>query len=292
MPAAASLAGCAGSDQEAHDQETYGVDAMASSGSMDVPIGVQLYSVRNELDADLEGTLRGVKAAGFDEVETYSLHDLSVTEYRALLDEVGLTVKSMHAPYERVASDIGAVAEDAHALGSPWVAVAWIPHEAPFGVEDIDRAIADFTAAGQALQGEGLRFAYHCHGYEFREMEGGGTLFDRFMEATEPGVVDVEMDIFWVRWPGHDPVALIEKYPGRFPLYHMKDMRIGTELGDLSGHAPLEANVPIGQGMIDFPAIMRAAEAAGVERYFIEYEYTDAMEAIRLGREHLMSIDV
>ena len=198
----------------------------------------------------------------------------------------------MHAPYERVAGDIGAVAEEAHALGSPWVAVAWIPHEGDFGVDDIDRAIADFTAAGEALKSEGVRFAYHCHGYEFREAEGGGTLFDRFMENTEPGVVDVEMDVFWVKWPGSDPVALIEKYPGRFPLYHMKDMREGTEPGDLSGHAPLETNVPVGMGMIDFPAIVQAAEAQGVEEYIIEYEHTDALISIQQGLEYLKSLDV
>ena len=231
-----------------------------------------------------------MREAGFDRVETYSLHDMSVAEYRALLDDTGLTVGSMHAPYERVANDIGSVAQEAHALGSPWVAVAWIPHEGEFGASHIDQAIADFTAAGEALRSEGLRFAYHCHGYEFRPAEEGGTLFDRFMERTEPGVVDVEMDVFWVQWPGFDPVALIEKYPGRFPLYHMKDMREGTELGDLSGQAPLDTNVPLGQGMIDLPGIVQAAEANGVEEYIIEYEYEDALISIEQGLDYLETL--
>ena len=288
-PAVLPLVGCGG--QEESTAPVPEPDVIASGG-IDTPIGVQLYSVRNELDMDLAGTLRAVREAGFDRVETYSLHDMAAPDFRALLDDSGLTVGSMHASYERVAGDIGAVAEEAHILGSPWVAVAWIPHEGDFDVDDIDRAIADFTAAGEALRSEGLRFAYHCHGYEFREAEGGGTLFDRFMEHTEPGVVDVELDVFWVKWPDFDPVALIEKYPGRFPLYHMKDMREGTELGDLSGHAPLETNVPVGMGMIDFPAIVQAAEANGVEEYIIEYEHIDALISIQQSLEYLQSLEV
>ena len=287
-PAVLPLAGCGGG--QAEDVAPDSDPAMGAPAANNTPIGVQLYSVRNELDADLAGTLRAVREAGFDRVETYSLHGMPVADYRALLDDTGLAVGSMHAPYDRVANDIGAVAQEAHALGSPWVGVAWIPHDGAFNVDYIDRAIADFTAAGEALRSEGLRFAYHCHGYEFRPAEEGGTLFDRFMERTEPGVVDVEMDVFWVKWPGADPVALIEKYPGRFPLYHMKDMREGTELGDLSGHAPLETNVPMGQGMIDFPPIVAAAEASGVEQYIIEYEYEDALISIEQSREYLESL--
>lgn len=288
-PAVLPLVGCGG---QGEDTAPASEPDMTASGGIDTPIGVQLYSVRNELDMDLAGTLRAVREAGFDRVETYSLHGMSVVDFRALLDDSGLSVGSIHAPYERVAGDIGAVAEEARALGSSWIAVAWIPHEGDFDVDDMDRAIADFTAVGEALKSEGMRLAYHCHGYEFREAEGGGTLFDRFMENTEPGVVDVEMDVFWVKWPGFDPAALIEKYPGRFPLYHMKDMREGTELGDLSGHAPLETNVPVGMGMIDFPAIVRAAEAQGVEEYIIEYEHTDALISIQQGLEYLKSLDV
>lgn len=287
LPAAASLASCT-------DEPQYASTPTPSStpGTFDAPVGVQLYSVRNELDEDLEGTLRAVKEAGYDEVETYSFHGLSPGDFRMLLDDVGLAVTSMHAPYERVVDETAAVAEEAHALGSDWVAVAWIPHEEPFDASDVERAVRDFSAAGRMLRDEGVRFAYHCHGYEFREADGGGTLFDRFMTETEPGVVDVEMDVFWVRWPGRDPVELIEKYPGRFPLYHLKDMRSGSETGDLSGHAPLETNVPIGQGMMDIPAIVRSAEAHGAERYYVEYEHTNALEAIRESLAYLRSMEL
>ena len=292
-PAVLPLAGCAAGEGEGPADSAPAPSAdMPAPAVGDTPIGVQLFSVRHELGQDLAGTLKAVREAGFHQVETYGLPGATAAELRALLDDAGLVASSMHASYESVAADIGAVAQDAHTLGSPWVGVAWIPHEGEFSADDIDRAIADFTAAGEALKSEGLRFAYHCHGYEFRPAEGGGTLFDRFMERTEPGVVDVEMDVFWVQWPGADPVALIEKYPGRFPLYHMKDMREGTELGDLSGQAPLETNVPLGHGMIDIPGIVRAAEKNGVEQYIIEYEYEDALIAIEQGREYLETLEI
>ncbi|MEX0599358.1 MAG: sugar phosphate isomerase/epimerase [Rhodothermales bacterium] len=286
VPAALSVAGCG---EQAGDVESSAAGA-GDATAFDGPVGVQLYSVRNELDADLEGTLRAVKSAGFDIVETYSLHDMTAAEYRGLLDDVGLDVQSMHMSYERAVGETEAVAEEARTLGSPWVVVPWIPHEEPFSSDDMNRAIADFTAAGEAYQSEGLRFAYHAHGYEFHEAEEGGTLFDRFMEETEPGVVDVQLDVFWVRWPGQDPIALMERYPGRFPSLHIKDMRQGTTGGDLTGHAPLELQVPIGEGLMDWPSILRKAEEVGAELYFIEYEHTNPIEVIGNSLEYLRSL--
>lgn len=291
LPTALALTGCAERAEEV-PQPAAGDTAETVSGSFDEPVGVQLYSVRNELGEDLEGTLRAVKDAGFTQVETYSLHDMTAGDFRALLDDVGLDVVSMHVGYERVVDETAAVAEEARMLGSDWVVVPWIPHEEPFDADDMSRAISDFARAGEALRGEGLRFAYHAHGYEYHPTDEGGTLFDRFMNETEPGVVDVQLDVFWVVWPGQDPVALLERYPGRFPHLHLKDMRRGTTGGDLTGEAPLDVQVPVGEGMIDMPAILRAAEAQGAEYYFIEYEHTNPLEAIRSSLNYLRTVEV
>jgi sugar phosphate isomerase/epimerase len=301
LPAAFSLSGCgdqpgesaagAGGGAGVEGGDTAEAAAGETRTAFAEPLGVQLYSVRNELDEDLEGTLRAVREAGFTQVETYSLHEMTPVAYRALLDDVGLDVESMHADYERAVNDTAALAEEARVLGSPWVVVPWIPHEAPFSETDMNRAIGDFSRAGQLFKEEDLRFAYHAHGYEFHEAEDGGTLFDRFMRETQPGVVDVEMDVFWIRWPGQDPIALIERYPGRFPLLHLKDMRRGTTGGDLTGQAPLELQVPVGEGLLDTAAIIRAAEANGAELYFIEYEHTNALDAIRSSREYVRSLE-
>lgn len=250
------------------------------SVAFDGPIGLQLYSVRNEMEESFEETLRAVHAAGYREVEVFNLHGRTTEAYRSTLEDVGLRCTSYMTGYERVVGEPGQVAAEAHALGASYVVVSWIPHDEPFDEGDLVRAVRDFSAAGQALAGEGIRFCYHAHGYEFRPAGDGRTLFDRFMMETAPGVVDVEMDVFWVTWPGFDPISLLETYPGRFPLFHLKDMRKGTERGDLSGHAPLETNVPLGQGQIDIPAIIEAAESLGGERYYVEYEYDNALSAV------------
>lgn len=288
VPTALSMAGCTNRADEGAMPDT----TAAAARTFDDPIGVQLYSVRNELGEDLEGTLQAVKQAGVDLVETYSLHDLTAADYRSLLDEVGLQVESMHVQYDQAVNETAVVAEQAKTLGSPWVVVPWIPHEGEFTPEDMNRAIDEFTTAGRALRDEGLRFAYHVHGYEFHEAEDGGTLFDRFMEETEPGVVDVQMDVFWVVWPGHDPVALLEKYPGRFPSLHIKDMRQDVTEGDLSGQAPHDAQVPIGEGRIDYPSILQAAKAGGTELYFIEYEHTSPLQAIESSLNYLRTVEL
>lgn len=285
LPSALSVTGCG---DRAGDVET--MPAASARASFDGPVGVQLYSVRNELGEDLEGTLRAVKAAGFDMVETYSLHDMSASEYRALLDSVGLDVQSMHIGYEQAVGETEAVIEQAKALGSPWVVVPWIPHEEPFSSDVMNQAIEDFTSVGEALREEDLGFAYHAHGYEYFEAEEGGTLFDRFMRETEPGVVDVQMDVFWTIWPGQDPIALFDRYPGRFPSVHIKDLRQDVTGGDLTGHAPLEYQVPIGEGQFDWPAILSAAEENGAEMYFIEYEHENPVAVIESSLDYLESI--
>lgn len=259
----------------------------AESVGFDGPVGLQLYSVRNELEENFNETLRAVREVGYREVEVFNLHGRSAGAYRSLLDDIGLRCTSYMTGYGRVVDEPGQVAAEAHALGAPFVVVSWIPHDEPFDAGDLARAVTDFTEAGRALADEGIRFCYHAHGYEFRPAGDGRTLFDRFMMETEPGVVDVEMDVFWVTWPGFDPISILEEYPGRFPLFHLKDMRKGTETGDLSGHAPLETNVPLGEGMIDIAAIVEAAESLGGERYYVEYEYDDALSAVAQSHAYL-----
>lgn len=277
-----------GCTDQPDDAPEAGADTTAVS--FDGPIGVQLYSVRNELEEDLRGTLAAVRNAGFTDVETYSLHGMTAPEYRALLDSVGLSVSASHMPYERVVNETAAVAEEAAALGAEWVVVPWIPHEEPFSAEDMERAIADFNTAAQALQQQGLKFAYHAHGYEFHEAEGGGTLFDTFLAETDPELVKVEMDVYWVVWPGQDPVAMLQAHPDRYRLLHIKDLRSDITEGDLTGHAPLDYQVPIGDGRIDWPSILSAAEEAGVEHYYIEYEHTEPLTALEQSLEYLRSL--
>ena len=149
--------------------------------------------------------------------------------------------------------------------------VAWIPHDAPFKLEDAQKAVADFNKAGKILKDEfGLSFCYHNHGYEFHPHEGG-TLMDYIIQKTDPKYVNFEMDILWTFFPGADPAALLNKYPKRFKLMHLKDLKKGVE-GNLSGGTPVENDVALGTGQLDLPAILKAAKKAGVKHYYIEDE--------------------
>ena len=142
---------------------------------------------------------------------------------------------------------------------------------------------------GLSLKQAGLEFCYHPHGYEFRPSPEG-TLFDLLAAKTDPAVVNFQMDVFWIAWPGQDPVKLLRTYPMRFPLMHLKDLRRGSKLGDLSGHAPEEASVPLGTGMLDFHAILHEARRIGVKRYYIEDEAPEAVSNIPISLKYLRSL--
>ena len=139
---------------------------------------------------------------------------------------------------------------------------------------------------GQALKQANLDFCYHPHGFEFRPGPGG-TLFDLLAAETDPALVHFQADVFWIAWPGQDPVKILERYPNRFLLMHLKDMRKGTKLGDLSGQAPPETSVAVGSGMLDFPAILRVAKSTGIKRYYIEDEAPEAASNIPVSLRYL-----
>jgi sugar phosphate isomerase/epimerase len=150
---------------------------------------------------------------------------------------------------------------------------------------------ADFNRFGEAAAARGLTFFYHVHGFEFRPNDQGTTPFDVLVEETDPQNVKFEMDVFWTALPGVDPAALLRKYPDRWELMHVKDMKKGWPLGDHSGQAPAEADVPVGTGQIDYAGVLRAAAEIGVDRYYIEDESTTPLDNIPLSIDYLKSVD-
>ena len=156
-------------------------------------------------------------------------------------------------------------------MGLQYSGCAWIPHEGDFNEKTCRAAAAVFNRAGEVLAKHGLKFFYHCHGYEFQPF-GQGTLFDLLMAETNPKFVRYEMDIFWVVFPNQDPVKLFERYGKRWELVHLKDMKKGTPTGALTGGTDVKNDAALGAGQMDLPAILRAAKKAGVKWYFIEDE--------------------
>ena len=235
------------------------------------PVGLQLYSLRNQFAKDVPGTLDQVRSFGIKYVETAGTYGLTPEKFRSELDARGLKAVSGHFGYELCRDHIEEVARDAKILGLEYVGCAWIPHKDPFDEKTCREAAAVFNRAGEALAKHGLKFFYHTHGYEFLPY-GNGTLFDLLMAETKPQFVHIQMDVFWIVHPGQDPVKLFEKYGSRFALMHLKDMKKGTPTGLFTGHSDVTNNVPMGTGTLDWAAIMKAARKAGVKWYFLEDE--------------------
>lgn len=243
------------------------------------PIGLQLYSLRADFSKDVPGTLDRVKGFGIKYVELAGTYNMSPQKFKSMLDERGLVAVSGHFPYERFRDNAESVAKEAKALGLKYAGLAWIPHKGPFDEKTCREAIEVFNKAGATLAKEGIQFFYHTHGFEFQP-HGDGTLFDLLVTETDKKNVAYEMDVFWIVHPGHDPAKLLNKYGKRFALMHVKDMKKGTPTGLLTGGSDVNNDVALGTGVMDWPAILKAAKKAGVKYYFIEDESDAAAEHI------------
>ena len=229
-----------------------------------------------------------MKAFGIKYVETAGTYGLAPDKFRQLLDERGLKAVSAHFPYEKCRDKIEEVAAEAKTLGAEYAGCAWIPHTDPFDEKTCRDAAAVFNRAGEALAKHGIKFFYHTHGYEFQPY-GKGTLFDLLMAETKPEFVRFQMDIFWVVLPGQDPLKLFAKYGNRFELMHLKDMKRGTP-PDSTGHSDVSNDVSLGAGVIDLPAVLKAAKKVGVKWYFIEDESPLVITQVPTSLKYLESL--
>ncbi len=235
------------------------------------PVGLQLYSLREQFKKDVPATLDEVKSWGIKYAELAGTYDLPADKFRSMLKERGIQPVGAHFGYERYRDDAESVAQEAKALGLKYAGCAWIPHQGDFDEKTCREAIAVFNKAGEVMAKHGLKFFYHVHGYEFQPYKDG-TLLDLLIQETNPKQVSYEMDIFWVVFPNQDPVKLFQKYGKRWELAHLKDMKKGTQTGTLTGGTDVRNDAALGAGQMDLPAILRAAKKAGVKWYFIEDE--------------------
>jgi len=252
-------------------------------------IGVQLYSFRNEIPKDIPGTLKKIREMGIKELEGGGTYGLPLADYKKIIDDNGFKMVCVGASFDKLQKDLPAVIQEAKAFGATYVMCAWVPHkEDGFTVEEANTAIEVFNTAGKTLKENGISFCYHAHGYEFRPYEDG-TMFDYMAKKMNPKWANFEMDVFWVKHPGQDPVALLKKYKGRFPLMHLKDRKHGTE-GNQNGRADDDTNVVLGAGDVGIAEIMKVAKKYGVKHYFIEDESTRSMEQVPLSLTYLKSL--
>jgi sugar phosphate isomerase/epimerase len=252
-------------------------------------VGLQLYSLRDQLAKDVPGSLATVRKFGIRYVELAGTYGMSVDAFKGELEKAGLTPVSGHFSYEQLRDHLGDVVREARTFGLRYAGCAWIPHKDPFDEKTCREAASVFNRAGAAFAAEGIKFFYHTHGYEFRPA-AGGTLFDLLMSETKPDSVCFEMDVFWMVHAGQNPAALFARYGKRFELMHLKDMRKGTPAGLLTGSSDVKNDVALGTGMIDLPEVLKAAGKAGVAWYFIEDESPSSVDQIPKSLHYLDTV--
>ena len=262
-------------------------DAAATSGKIEV--GVQLYSVRALLNKEVTGTLAIVNQMHVTEVEVAGLYGHIAESFRDELKKAGLRAVGVHFQFDRFSKDIDGLIKDAKTLGCEYVTLPWIPHQGDFTAENAKEVAAKFNEWGRKCAAAGLKFTYHPHGYEFRPYQEG-TVFDLLVAETKPEFVNYELDIFWAFDAGADPVKLMEKYPNRFTLMHLKDMKKGVKTPNFSGGENVESDVALGTGQLDLPAIIKEAKKIGIKHYFIEDESSKSVQQIPESIGYIRSI--
>lgn len=258
--------------------------------SMARKMGLELYSLREEAKQNLEGTLALARQFGFRELEASQEYAPDAKRFRAMLDRHGLKITSVMAEYATLDQDVNSVAAYAHTLGATYVVCSTIPHRGKYlSDEDCKPAADKLNLWGERLSSAGLHCCYHTHGTEFKPSTEG-TVFDVLAKQMQPRYANFEMDVFWIVYGGQDPVKMLQRYPGRFPLMHVKDIRKGTKLGLTPADVREEDSVPLGQGIVDLPAALHAGLRTGVKHFYIEDEATNAAEQLPLSLKYLKSI--
>lgn len=239
-------------------------------------IGVQLYTLRSEMQRDVEGTLARVAGIGYREVEFAGYYDKSPADIRAMLGRTGLTAPAAHTPIEMLEANAAGVFDASKEIGHQYVVVPYLVETRRKTIDDYKRVAGSLNRLGTAANDKGLRLGYHNHDFEFVPI-GGQVPFDTLLAETDPALVVMELDLYWATKAGHDPLQLFERHRGRFPLVHVKD----------SAGAPEHRMVDVGKGTIDFARIF-AAGGAGLRHRFVEHDNPDdAFTSITASYQHL-----
>jgi len=223
-------------------------------------VGIQLYTVRDQMKADFEGTLARIAQIGYKEVEFAGYFDHSPADVKAIIDRHGLSAPSSHMGFTDADSWKKSL-DTAKAIGHDYVVAPWIPEEKRKTLDDWKKVAATFNQAGQMAKDAGLQFAYHNHDFEFPKIDGQ-VPYDVLLQNTDPKLVQLEIDLYWITKGGQDPLSYFSRWPGRVPLVHVKD----------SAGAPDHKMTDVGQGSIDWKRIFAKKDQAGIKHFFVEHD--------------------
>lgn len=256
-------------------------------------VGVQLYTVRDDMKKDFEGTITKVAAVGYKEVEFAGYFDHSPKDIRAILDRNGLTAPSMHIGYASLGEKWPGVIEAATVVGHQYIVNPWIEEELRKQPDIWKRAAETFNRAGEISKKSGIQFAYHNHWFEFIPLNGKMP-YDTLLEECDPNLVKMQLDLCWITVGGQDPLKYFDRYPGRFPLVHVKDIkklpRVSTA-GAQDFGSSLEDMTEVGSGLIDWKRIFALSDKAGIKHYFVEHDHPkDGFASIKASFEYLQKL--
>jgi sugar phosphate isomerase/epimerase len=249
-------------------------------------IGLQLYTLRDVIMTDVKGVLTSVAAMGYTEAETYGYKDgklfgMPVAEFGSFMKSIGMKTVSGHYGIDMTTNGWDKSCEDAKALGQSYVVVPWMDKQYYSSLDVLKKTCDTLNKAGEVAKKYGLQMGYHNHAFEFEKVEGK-IVFDTMLDQLDPKLVTWEMDIYWVVRAGYDPAKYFEKYPGRFQLWHVKDM-------DKSN---ADRNADVGTGTIDFKNLFTKAKQSGLKKFFIEQETypTTPMEGTKNSINYIKTI--
>jgi sugar phosphate isomerase/epimerase len=262
------------------------------------PVGVQLYTLRGPMKEDFAGTLEQVAAMGYDEVEFAGYFDHAPKQVRALLDRFDLSAPSAHVDWRALRKNLDRHISRAKTIGHRFLTIPLLRDAFRGEVAPArwSQYAAEFNRIGEALREAGLRLAYHNHHFEFVPVGDGRTGFDVLVDETDPALVSFELDLMWAVVAGQDPTQLIERHPGRFPMWHVKDVagiaeaRAAAEAGTgLKGLRPVFGRIrAVGDGDIDFAPILARADEAGLQHLFVENDAPkNPLANVRTSYAHL-----
>ena len=244
-------------------------------------IGLQLYTVRGELKRDFEGTLTKVASIGYRQVEFAGYFDHEPQAIHVLLNRLGISSPSCHVDYRSLGKPLPRVLEAARAIGHRYLVCPWIDEEIRRQPDGWKRAAETLNQAGEASKKAGIQFGYHNHDFEFHPIEGQPDKlpYDILLAETDPQLVKMELDLFWITNGGQDPLAYFDRYPGRFALVHVKDRTADGKMTD------------VGSGAIDWAKIFAQSEKAGIKHYFVEHDQPKSpFDSIRNSYEYLRKL--
>jgi sugar phosphate isomerase/epimerase len=277
----------------------------AAFGQSNRPLGVQLYTVQDQLKKDTAGTLKDLAKIGYREVESFPLEYAPPAQLRKMLDDAGLKCPSAHLFFGM--AETSQLLDQANTLGAHYtVSSILLPNSTTaadmpkmrdtikaFQLDDFKKIAAKANEIGAAAKKAGLQYAYHNHNFEFRDYDGH-TGYEILLSETDPDLVKFELDCGWMVTAGKNPIDYFTKYPGRYPLMHAKDFPLDTPTTTNLGVDPKHAPTEIGRGHINFKPIIAAAEKSGVQHIFVEQDPPIAgmtsLEAVRVSYQALRQI--